>query len=554
MFVAKGNIKIGTRIFIGFGVILAVLIGLVLFTNNANDVGLIKQAEFERRVSQMEVLLESKAALIEVRRAVTLFLVKGGPLTEIDAGIKALEKRLETSRDGFKRQERKEAISDSLKNLQDYRQGVDQLALVRENKDEFPKALEVLRAAGQSIQDHIETLSKALGADLSTSQKEMEATTIRNKNVLKTSGIISVLVGLIIAFLIGRGITGPIKNMTSVMARLADGELTIDVPNRENKDEIGQMARAVEVFKDNALKVEAMRADKAKAEEREAQERRQAMLDMAEKFEASVMGVVKNVSSSATEMQTTAKSMSKIAQETSAQATAVAAASTEASTNVETVAAAAEELSASTSEIGSRVTEAARVSQKAAEEGVRTNEMVQKLLGATTKIGEVVSLINEIASQTNLLALNATIEAARAGDAGKGFAVVAGEVKNLASQTAKATDEIGTQINEVQTETRNAVEAIKTITGIIDQIRGISSNIASAVEEQGAATQEIARNVQQAAQGTHEVSSNIVSVTQASTQTGAAAEQVLASAGELSKNAELLREEVEGFLSGIRNG
>ncbi|HEX9789766.1 MAG TPA: methyl-accepting chemotaxis protein [Kiloniellales bacterium] len=277
-----------------------------------------------------------------------------------------------------------------------------------------------------------------------------------------------------------------------------------------------------------------------------------AQVRMADDFETNVKGVVEIVSSSATEMQATAQSLAATAEETNRQATSVAAAAEEASTNVQTVASAAEELASSISEIGRQVAESSRIASQASTQASKTNAQVESLASAAQKIGEVVELISDIASQTNLLALNATIEAARAGEAGKGFAVVASEVKSLATQTAKATEEIAGQISAIQAATTDAVTAIKEISTTIEQINDISGSVASAVEEQGAATKEIAHSVQQASAGTTEVSSNISGVTAAASESGTSATQVLEAAGELAKQSEKLRGEVDKFLVQVR--
>jgi methyl-accepting chemotaxis protein len=369
-----------------------------------------------------------------------------------------------------------------------------------------------------------------------------------------------VLVGLGVAVLaigimwiVAGGLAHPIIAMTAAMKRLASGDNTVEIPARDQVDEIGQMAGAVQVFKTNSAEVEHLKQQQERQKQQAAEEQKRALGQLADTFEARVMDVVKMVSSSSTELQATAQTMSSGASQAAAQSTTVAAAAEQATSNVQTVASAAEELSSSISEISRQVTEAARISTSASEQATHTNDMVQGLAAAANRIGEVVKLINDIASQTNLLALNATIEAARAGDAGKGFAVVAGEVKNLANQTAKATDEIGQQITAVQEETRKTVEAIKGIAMVIDQVRQISSGIASAVEEQGAATKEIARNVEQAARGTQEVSSNIGGINQSVTATMEGSGHVLASASELATNSEKLRTEVTHFLSEIRS-
>jgi methyl-accepting chemotaxis protein len=356
------------------------------------------------------------------------------------------------------------------------------------------------------------------------------------------------------AWAIATSIGRPLLGLDHAMRSLADGDIGVDIPHVERGDEVGTMAKAVQVFKNNAIEMENLRHEQELNAQAAAAERERLMRQMADQFEASVLGVAQSVASSAVQMHATAETMSAAAQEASTQATTVSAASHQATGSVQTVAAAAEELSASISEIARQVDQAAKVSQVASEETVRTNEMVQSLAQAADRIGQVVNLINDIASQTNLLALNATIEAARAGDAGKGFAVVANEVKHLASQTARATEEITGQIASVQEETRRAVDAIRNIGKVIEEVGGISAEIASAVQQQGAATLEIARNVSQAVVGTTEVSSSITGVTHAATTTGAAAEEVLASARGLSSNSNLLEGAVKTFLEQVRAG
>ena len=402
-----------------------------------------------------------------------------------------------------------------------------------------------------TLEDAMSGISDSIGQSVDEAQASAAATTELVDLVLIVTGLVTVgLIGLT-SFAMIRAIVRPVVSMTSAMERLASGDKTTEIPATERRDEIGQMAKTVLVFKESMIK-----ADRLAAQEAEAQKTREVRAKAIEKltgdFDNDVTQVLKTVSSSATEMQATAASMTATAEESSRQSTAVAAASEEASTNVQTVAAAAEELSASVNEITRQVAQSAEIAGQAVTDAEHTNQQIQGLAEAAQKIGEVVSLITDIASQTNLLALNATIEAARAGEAGKGFAVVASEVKNLANETAKATEEITGQITGIQNATREAVTAIRSIGQTIGQINEIATTIASAVEEQGAATQEIARNVQQAAQGTNEVSSNISGVTQAAASTGAAAEQVLATAGELSKQSETLRGRVETFLAAVK--
>jgi methyl-accepting chemotaxis protein len=363
---------------------------------------------------------------------------------------------------------------------------------------------------------------------------------------------IAIVVALAIAFLLARAIIRPIKAMTATMGRLSRGDMSAEIPGTDRKDEIGEMSQAVGVFKDSMVEAERLRAQQERQKSEAAAQRKVDMGLLADQFEQAVGGIVKTVASAATELRASAQSMSSTAEETNKQAQAVASASNEATTSVQTVAAAAEELSLSVDEISRQITQSNDVAAKAVRQAETTNSEVASLATAAQKIGDVVRLIEEIASQTNLLALNATIEAARAGEAGKGFAVVASEVKTLATQTGKATEEISSQIAAVQSATQNSVSAINGIGETIRTISTISGSIAAAVEEQTAATREIARNVQQAAQGTSEVTENIVSVSQAASDTGTAAGQVLGSAEELSHQAELLRGELSRFIEVVR--
>ncbi len=365
-------------------------------------------------------------------------------------------------------------------------------------------------------------------------------------------GALVLLVGLILAIIVGRSLSKPVVAMTGAMHSLAKGDLRTAIPARDRADEIGRMAAALEVFKTQAAENQDLRAHEEEAKRHAEAERKATLESLAREFEETLGSVVNGLAATATELRATAEGMASNAEETSRQADAVRSAADDANRNVDTVASAAEELAASVQEISRQVDDSARISGDAVAEANRTNELVKGLDSAASEIGEVVSLITDIAEQTNLLALNATIEAARAGDAGKGFAVVANEVKTLAHQTEQATSRISGQVKDVQEATRQAVTAIHTIHETISRINEIATAIASAVEEQSSATNNIAQNVHAAADGTQEVSANIGGVSEAAGETGQASHNVLDTAEQLSKQSETLRGVVATFLEHVR--
>jgi methyl-accepting chemotaxis protein len=503
-----------------------------------------------KAVHEVEEVLKSSgdvgldAAMLMMRRHEKDFLARGDAkyLDEMKTAASDFEGRLGKS------------------NLTD-----EQKSVVKDKLAAYQRDFSAVVAATQEIAGAMAALSKAYTDtepllakldsrvnDAATASKA-EALSIVSRVVQVILGsivLMAVVVGLL-AWFVSRGVARVLVGMSGLMERLAAGDLAIEVSGRERKDEIGKLARSLEVFRENAETARRLEAEQ-QAETLRKEKRQEAMDALISDFNNTVEEVLRLLAASASEMHATSGSMAATAEETSRQAAAVAAASAEASVNVQTVASAAEQLSSTVSEITRQVTHSATIAGKAVAEVQHTNTTVLSLAEAAQRIGDVVRLIQEIASQTNLLALNATIEAARAGEAGKGFAVVASEVKALATQTSNATEDISGQVASIQDATSQAVSAIENIGRTISEVSEIATAIAGAVEEQGAATQEISRSTVVAANGTELVSSNIAGVNQAAGKTSAAALQVRAVSEQLTQETARLRDTVEGFLENIR--
>ncbi len=432
--------------------------------------------------------------------------------------------------------------------------------------DDYQKGFHAWAAASLELRKETASLSEIfadMGEDfvhvftagtegLVAAEASLESARNLTRSIFLIAGVLLLAVTFALALVIGRSIGRPLKNMTQVMTALAEGDTSQEVPSVESKDEIGDIARAVLVFKENAVERESLEAERG--EQLAAQEARGGAIEaMIGNFDSTVGQVLGAVTSVSSQLEDTAQKMNDAAETTRQLSSSAASSAESASSNTQTVAAASEELQGAIAEIGRQVVQSTDISRQAMEEAGRTTGTMKDLAEAAEKIGAVVNLIQDIAEQTNLLALNATIEAARAGDAGKGFAVVAGEVKSLANQTAKATEEISQQISAMQSSTQQAVTAIDTVNRTIEQMAGIATAISSAVEEQGAATREISKSVQQAANGTSEVTHSISSVDSATDETSKAAGDVSGLASDLSAQASKLRVEIEAFLESVKS-
>ncbi len=412
---------------------------------------------------------------------------------------------------------------------------------------------ETLDRIGPEIAETMEILNQEIEAEQDALGTNTEQTVDSNTLIIQIVGAVAFLSGIVVAVLIGRSISRPVVAMTKAMGQLATGNLETEVPSQNRKDEIGQMAAAVQVFKEHAIEVRRLESEQEAAAEKAEREKKAAMDELADTFEKSVGAVVSKVTSAVSNMRASAEQMVAKAEDATDKSNTVAAASSHTSTNVKSVASTTEELAASINEIGKQVTNATEVANTAVSEAEAAHGNIQGLVHSAQRIGDVVNLITDIAEQTNLLALNATIEAARAGDAGKGFAVVASEVKNLANQTAKATEEISAQITDIQAATESSATVVEGIAKTIGNIDQITATIAAAVDEQQASTEQIANNVQQAADGAEKVSTNIKDVTRSADETGTAAQQIRTGTDDLSDDTQSLHAEVEAFLRNVRS-
>jgi methyl-accepting chemotaxis protein len=579
------NLRIGTKLAIA-SVLSILLVGLMIFSQMSGNAA-IRRAN-EGAIAQQTIArdaIDTKASIRGMQVGVRDVRLASAPADLQKAGdyiaarLKSVNEFAEEMLKVSRSAENRERIEKLRGMASDYSKGAQQIAVIRSEiigieakrpaGGEMPAesavkvaklnddATRIAREVTLPLAAELESLAnKVVDYAKHRADEESAAAAQEMSSAERTSLSIGVAAALLLIgtcvfsiFTIAR----PMSALSGSMRELADGNFAVVLPGLGRKDEIGDVAQAVETFK---VKAEEKARDEAEAKINQdqvaARQRKADMIKLADDFEGAVGEIIETVSSASTELEASADTLTATAVRSQELATAVAAASEEASTNVQSVASATEELTSSVNEISRQVQESARMASEAVDQARKTNDRVGELSKAAARIGDVVELINTIAGQTNLLALNATIEAARAGEAGRGFAVVASEVKALAEQTAKATGEIGQQITGIQAATQESVNAIKEISGTIERLSEISSTIAAAVEEQGAATQEISRNVQQAAQGTQEVSSNITDVQRGAGETGSASSQVLSAAQSLSGDSNRLKLEVGKFLNTVR--
>jgi methyl-accepting chemotaxis protein len=555
------NLSLRAKICVAPAILVAALLGLAFYAMQlleTSDARLdqLSHVAFDRSAHVAE--LGQAVAGVQTRLYRLTSLARSGDTdgaravgAELTVELSRLPRILAEIADGNDDPQQVPLVGTLRKTLEAYSAAVSQVIDTAPNPTQAATFVNQVQNIYQEFESESEQFAAVVAGRKSSLVDELQGENRSARLIFIWFTLAATAISVVATVALGHMIALPVRRLTATMRQLAQGDLSVETVHVGGSDEIGDMAEALRIFKETAV-VAARLAGERETERRAQVERADRLADLAVRFDSDVTGVLAAVASAATQLQETAAGMASTAEQTSRQSAAATSASELASNNVNTVASATEELAASVSEIGRQVTLSTHVAEKAVAEAERTNRTVKGLAEASQKIGQVVELISSIAGQTNLLALNATIEAARAGEAGKGFAVVASEVKSLATQTAKATEEIAGQVAGMQQVTGEAVAAIGNIGSTIHEVSQIAAAIVTAVEQQDAATSEIARNVQQASIGTMEVTSNISGVSDAASRTGGAANDVLKAATRLTSQADALRHSIDKFLNEVK--